>query len=75
MQKAFFSGTHSEDTPASSHSDHHLPPITLPEKLGAILLIASSVTVGLFPHLLLNIVEPAFNSPLFEALRRGGPWQ
>jgi NADH-quinone oxidoreductase subunit M len=87
MQKAFFSGTHSEDSDGvpqvprtwapgrESHSEaHHLAPITLPEKLGAILLIASSLVVGLFPHILLNIVQPALTSPLFDGLRRGS-WQ
>ncbi|HWB33109.1 MAG TPA: NADH-quinone oxidoreductase subunit M [Acidobacteriaceae bacterium] len=81
MQKAFFSGTRSEDAPTAaaasdSHASHHtLAPITLPEKLASILLIASSITVGLFPHILLNIIQPALNSPLFDGLRRGGTWQ
>jgi len=89
MQKAFFSGTHSEDenhrvpqvprtwAPGSellSHSEA-LAPITLPEKLGTILLIASSLVVGLLPRLLLDVVQPALSSPLFDGLRRGGPWQ
>ncbi len=90
MQKAFFSGTRTEDeggvphpaqrdrtwAPGNESSHHHdLPPITLPEKLGAILLIAASLIVGIFPHLLLNIVQPALNSPLFDGLRSGGAWQ
>jgi NADH-quinone oxidoreductase subunit M len=113
MQKAFFSGTHSEDetrvprpseqeirvpqvprtwapgneaadraprtwAPANdSHASHdaHLTPITLPEKLAAILLIASSVIVGIFPRILLDVIQPALNSPLFDGLRHGGPWQ
>jgi len=85
MQKAFFSGTHSEDAAtvaaaSDSHSHHHdLTPITLPEKLAAILLIASSLIVGLFPRLLLDVIQPALNSPAFSALhdglRYGGPWQ
>ncbi len=74
MQKAFFSGTALEDSRDPGVIDTHLTPITLPEKLGAILLIASSVVVGLFPHILLNIVQPALNSPLFDGLRRGS-WQ
>ncbi len=82
MQKAFFSGTSSEDAAtvaaaSDSHSTHHhtLPPITLPEKLASILLIASSLIVGLFPRILLDVIQPALNSPLFDGLRRGGLWQ
>ena len=51
-----------------------LPPITLPERLGAIILICASVVVGLYPQMLLNIIVPALNSPLFDGLRKGG-WQ
>jgi len=58
----------------TSHA-HNLTPITLPEKLAAILLIACSVIVGIFPRLLLDVIQPALNSPAFDALRRGGPWQ
>ncbi|HXE07822.1 MAG TPA: NADH-quinone oxidoreductase subunit M [Acidobacteriaceae bacterium] len=79
MQKAFFSGSSTEDagrpTDAATALDSHITPITLPEKIAAIFLIACSVVVGLFPHILLNIVQPALNSPLFDGLRRGGTWQ
>ena len=79
MQKAFFSGSSTEDagspTSPATTLDAHLTPITLPEKIAAILLIACSVLVGLFPHILLNIIQPALNSPPFESLRRGGSWQ
>jgi len=65
MQKAFFSdiGTESATPP--------LPPISMPERLGAVLLITASLAVGLYPQWLLNLVIPALNSPLFDALRKG----
>ena len=69
MQKAFFSESRSETPP-----DHPLPPITLPEKLAAAILIISSIAVGLYPQMVLNIIQPALNSPLFAGLRQGG-WQ
>ena len=53
---------------------HPLPPISLPERLGAIILIGASVLVGVYPQLLLNIIVPALNSPLFDGLRKGS-WQ
>jgi NADH-quinone oxidoreductase subunit M len=82
MQQAFFA----EPGPSTNRVPHistlrcgiepppTLPPITLPEKLGAIILIASSIAVGLYPQMLLNIILPALNSPLFAPLRTGS-WQ
>ena len=70
MQKAFFAESRSEPTPP----EHPLPPISLPERLGAIILISASVLVGVYPQLLLNIIVPALNSPLFDGLRKGS-WQ
>jgi NADH-quinone oxidoreductase subunit M len=46
--------------------------MTFPEKLGAAILICSSVIVGTFPQLFLNVIHPALNSPLFQGLRKGG---
>jgi len=49
-----------------------LPPITLPEKLGAVLLLAMTLAVGLYPRILMDLIQPALQSPLFEGLRQGG---
>jgi len=68
MQKAFFSD--SVETPAEAA--HPLPPISLPEKIGAILLIVVTVTIGLYPKLLLDLIIPSFYSPLFDGLRQRG---
>jgi NADH-quinone oxidoreductase subunit M len=65
MQKAFFSDTGPEGTTPP------LPPISMPERLGAAILIIASLTIGLYPQLLLNLVIPALNSPLFDGLRKG----
>lgn len=48
------------------------PPITLPEKAGAVLLIAATVHVGLRPDILLAWIEPALQSPAFQAVLKGG---
>ena len=72
MQKAFSRGRRRCSQPRHAHEP--LPPISLPERLGAMLLIATSVTVGLFPQLLLNVITPALNSPLFAGLHNGR-WQ
>jgi NADH-quinone oxidoreductase subunit M len=80
LQKAFFGD--GEERPAAigheSAGDQHghdeigaaLPAITVPEKLGALLLIALSLLIGLFPRLLLDVIVPSFDSPLFDWLRR-----
>ncbi|MGH9617896.1 MAG: NADH-quinone oxidoreductase subunit M, partial [Acidobacteriaceae bacterium] len=68
MQKAFFAEGGNDS--ASPHPP--LPPISFPERLAAIILIAASIVVGLYPQVLLNVIVPALNSPLFNGLRQGG---
>jgi NADH-quinone oxidoreductase subunit M len=81
MQKAFFAEpTHIDAITHHEANGHHisstelLPPITLPERFGTILLIATSITIGLYPQILLKLIVPALNSPLFDGIRRGS-WQ
>jgi NADH-quinone oxidoreductase subunit M len=69
MQKAFFA----EGRVEAAHHEP-MPPISFPERLGAIILIGVSVLVGVYPQMLLNLIVPALNSPLFEGLRKGS-WQ
>jgi NADH-quinone oxidoreductase subunit M len=70
MQKAFFGNPKLEVAEPNSH----LPPISIPERIGAVILIAVSLAVGLYPQLLLNRIIPALSSPLFDGLRKGS-WQ
>ncbi|MEI6194956.1 MAG: NADH-quinone oxidoreductase subunit M [Verrucomicrobiota bacterium] len=69
VQKGFYS-----DAPAkaSDSHEHPLEPITIPEKVGAVMLIGASLVIGLFPGLLMNWIEPCVKSPLFERLLKGG---
>ena len=48
------------------------PRISLPERAGALLLLATTVTIGLCPGLLLNLITPALNSPLMQPLWKAG---
>ena len=82
MQKAFFgdgaadvSLRHSEEDSAalSRAQSHEHDPISVPERLGAMLLIGVSLLVGLYPRLLLDVIVPSFNSPLFDWVKKGGP--
>ncbi len=68
IQVSFFGVT---STPAAAPV-HPLPPITLAEKAGALLLVASTVIIGLKPDLLLNWIIPSLQSPFFSAALKGG---
>jgi NADH-quinone oxidoreductase subunit M len=65
LQATFFEHVH-------AHAEHTLPPITLPEKLGACLLLASTILLGLYPRLLMELIAGSLRGPLFEHLRQGG---
>ena len=62
VQKAFYSDV--VPVAHGGHDEHPLDPITLPEKIGAVMLLGASLVIGLFPGLLMNWIEPCFNSPL-----------
>lgn len=68
QHKAFYG-----DTPERP-AEHPPDPITIPERLGAMLLLATTVAVGLYPQFLLDLILPAFhpNAPLMGVLTRGG---
>jgi len=81
MLKAFFgdvaadvSPRHSEEESAalSRAQPHESEPISVPERLGAVLLLGVSLLVGLYPRILLDVIVPSFNSPLFEWVKKGG---
>jgi NADH-quinone oxidoreductase subunit M len=78
LQLAFFTdaplksaGVH-QGHDKSAHDAHPLEPISLPERLGAFILIGVSIFIGLFPRVLLDLIVPSFNSPLFDSMRKGG---
>ena len=68
IRKVFFA----EAPENAEASEHPLPPISLPEKIGAVMLIAVTIVIGLYPKLLLDLIGPSFDSPLFDGLRKGG---
>jgi NADH-quinone oxidoreductase subunit M len=70
IQKGFYSDAPPNEQPG--HAGHPLEPITVPERAGAMLLIAASLVIGLFPTLLMNWIEPCLKSPLFARLLNGG---
>lgn len=68
IQLAFFGQTGA----ASADPAPALPPITLPERAGAVLLMAATVVIGLKPDLLLRWIIPSLHSPLFQTVIKGG---
>jgi NADH-quinone oxidoreductase subunit M len=44
-------------------------PISVPERIGAAILMATTLLIGLYPRLLLDWIVPALNSPLFDGMR------
>jgi NADH-quinone oxidoreductase subunit M len=50
----------------------HLPPISLPERAGALLLLGTTLLIGLWPGLLLDLITPSLNSPLMQPLWKAG---
>jgi len=70
VQKAFYAD--GADRTNMTHGAHALEPISIPERLAAVMLIGVSLVVGLYPSVLWNWIEPCLSSPLFERLLKGG---
>ena len=68
VRHSFFGGGEVE----ASNAAPPMEPISVPERLGAALLIATTLAVGLYPRLLLEFIEPALRSPFFDRLLKGG---
>ena len=62
--RVFWSSDSDSNTPLQTT----LPGLTIQEKAGAILLIITSLVVGIYPRLLLDIIAPSLQSPLLKPL-------
>jgi NADH-quinone oxidoreductase subunit M len=72
VQKAFYADGAVEVSVADERDEHPMEPISVPERIGAALLIGTALLIGLWPSLLLDWIEPCLKSPLFERLLKGG---
>ncbi len=70
MHRAFFSEPTEEAQIALA--SHPLAPITIPEKIGAVLLLVTTLVVGLFPDPLIKLISNSYASPLFNGLKNWG---
>lgn len=69
IQRAFFASGE-RPVPQAGLKDLR---ITAAERIGAVLLISVSIFVGIYPTLLLRIIDAGLGSAMFEALRKAGP--
>src|ERR1044071_6372744 len=76
LQKAFFGEPQTVSSPHLANAKHPIEnnPISIPERVGALILVGCSLLIGLYPQLLLNFIVPSLGSILFEGLRKGGNW-
>ncbi|HVY69498.1 MAG TPA: NADH-quinone oxidoreductase subunit M, partial [Verrucomicrobiae bacterium] len=74
MQRAFFGGEQglAANTPAEAR-EHAMEPVSVPERFGAVILIGASLVIGLYPRLLLDLIVPSLQGPLFQGMWRGRP--
>lgn len=68
IQRAFFGRFGAVPAAAAETPDQSVVPtrLTLPERLGALLLLAATILIGLKPDLLLDWIMPALQSPAFH---------
>src|SRR5207248_4962353 len=72
LQKAFFGEAGRSSADSRPRLPSEFQPISIPERLGALLLMAATLAIGLYPRLLLDLIGPSLNSPLFDGLKKAG---
>ncbi|MCL4177920.1 MAG: NADH-quinone oxidoreductase subunit M, partial [Verrucomicrobia bacterium] len=70
LQQAFFGEAKAGRATAMPVTE--LPPITVPERLGAVLLMGVTLAVGLSPRWLIELIDASWSSGLFDLVIRGG---
>jgi NADH-quinone oxidoreductase subunit M len=71
LQLAFFRGGKVASVPGSA-VEVTLEPISIPERIGAVLLIGASLVIGLYPRPLLDLIVQSYTLPLFDLPTKGG---
>jgi NADH-quinone oxidoreductase subunit M len=72
LQSAFFREQEPEGAAAVPEAHMELEGITTPERIGAVILIGTSLLIGLWPRLLLDLIGPSLSLPHFDWLAGGG---
>jgi NADH-quinone oxidoreductase subunit M len=73
IQKAFYSGRPLPAAEAAREREanavaHPLPAISVPERVGAAILLGTTLLIGLYPRLLLDLIRSGLETPLMSAL-------
>ncbi len=68
LVKAFFGA---QPSAAGGHHGEAMAAITMPEKIGAVMLLATTLLIGIYPRLLLDLIIPSFDTPLMAPLKGG----
>jgi NADH-quinone oxidoreductase subunit M len=71
LVKSFFGNVTPPTATAHGPGTPALVAITFPERAGAIMLLATTLLIGIYPRLLLDLIRPSFDSPLMQTLLRG----
>jgi NADH-quinone oxidoreductase subunit M len=71
LVKAFFGAAPVATTTSHKHDTHALAAISIPERAGAVLLLATTLLIGVYPRLLLDLIRPSFESDLMKTLLKG----
>ena len=72
LVKAFFAENENENSTTPSRAGLHFASISIPERAGALVLLATTLVIGIYPKLLLDLIVPSINSPLMQPLWKGG---
>src|SRR6266446_6390890 len=67
---AFFHEASAANSNPAGEGHRQLEPITIPERIGAVLLIGTSLLIGLCPGRMLDLINKSFSSTLFDGLRK-----
>ena len=71
LRKSFFGDSNERGNLRLEHGEVLLP-ISLPERIGGLVLIGASLAIGLYPRLLLDLIGPSLDAPLFDGMRKAG---
>jgi NADH-quinone oxidoreductase subunit M len=73
LAKAFFGARAEITAPSlvSGERGHVLAAISIPERIGAVLLLATTLVIGVYPRLLLDFIEPSFKAGMMHGLLKG----
>jgi NADH-quinone oxidoreductase subunit M len=70
VRKGFYSDATPGETGSTPpvHDPIPLPAISVPERVGAVMLLGATLLIGVYPRLLLDLIIPALQTPLMSGI-------